>query len=101
LPEDGLLGVWVVGGTTVTVTVDTKLKGVPPVVGLWAEVEGFLQEDGSVLAVKIEVEEPDDDGDMDDGDSDDEDEDSDDDSDGGDSGDGPDDDEDFAGGWGG
>ena len=32
LPEEGLLGAWVVNSTTVTVTTDTKLKGATPVV---------------------------------------------------------------------
>jgi hypothetical protein len=59
LPEDdAFLGTWVVDETSVIVTETTKLRGVTPTIGLIAEVEGWLQGDGSVLADRIKVKRP-------------------------------------------
>jgi hypothetical protein len=59
LPEDdSFLGMWVVDDISVTVTETTQLRGFTPTVGLIAEVEGELLEDGAVLASRIKVERP-------------------------------------------
>ncbi len=57
LPNNGLIGNWVVGGRTVKVFVTTEIrqdKG-PVVVGAFVEVRGIPQADGSINATRIEV----------------------------------------------
>ena len=48
-------GNWIVSGTKVRIGPETRLKGTPGV-GQLVEVKGRLQEDGSILATKIEGE---------------------------------------------
>jgi len=48
-------GNWIVNGTKVSIGPDTRLKGTPAV-GQLVEVKGRLQEDGSILATRIEGE---------------------------------------------
>ena len=55
LPEDGLLGEWVIGDHTVTVDESTQIEGDTPDVGDWAEVKAQIQADGSLLVLEIEV----------------------------------------------
>jgi len=45
---------WVVDGVTVLVTGDTVITGLPPLVGLWAEVEAVVS-NGSPVALSITV----------------------------------------------
>ncbi len=54
------VGDWTVGGRTVHVTTNTKIErdGGDPAVGKAAEVEGILNNDGSVTATDIEIEPP-------------------------------------------
>jgi hypothetical protein len=69
LPESGVVGTWQVAGRTVIVTEATEidLEGQTLEVGVWVEVEGVAQADGSLAASEIEVDEPDRDDDDDDG----------------------------------
>ena len=57
LPSSGLIGDWTVGGKTVHVTSDTKVRQDhgSVEVGSTVAVEGALQGDGSINATKIEV----------------------------------------------
>ena len=61
LPADGVLGEWEIGGEIVVVDASTELETEdgPFVEGACAEVEGVRQEDGKVLAEKVETEDPD------------------------------------------
>lgn len=58
----GFIGTWVIGGRSVHVTALTRIEmeDGPVAVGALAEVEGFLNPDGSVDAKKIEIEDDDD-----------------------------------------
>lgn len=73
LPASGLVGIWVVGDTTVHVSSTTEIdqeRG-PVVVGAIVEVKGAQLSDGSVDATEIKIEDNgDDDDDGDDGDDD-------------------------------
>lgn len=56
LPSGGLIGNWVVNGTTVQVTQSTELPDQGSVaVGATVQVEGVLQSDGSILATSIDL----------------------------------------------
>jgi len=48
------VGVWVVAGISVQIDANTRIVGTP-VAGAWAEVKAARQNDGSLLATKIEV----------------------------------------------
>jgi len=54
-PTGTLTGTWVVNGVSVTVNSETRINPVDllPEVGMWANVLGLAQDDGSVLAQKI------------------------------------------------
>jgi len=54
-PTGTITGTWVVNGVSVTVNSETRINpgGLLPEVGMWANVLGLAQEDGSVLAQKI------------------------------------------------
>ena len=54
LPGGGLVGDWTVGGKTVHVTASTEVEGTPAV-GATANVEGTLNQDGSIDAKEIDV----------------------------------------------
>ncbi|MFY9574493.1 MAG: DUF5666 domain-containing protein [Blastocatellia bacterium] len=59
LPIGGLIGDWVVSGRTVHVSSDTRIKDkdeVVAAVGVFVEVKGALQPDGSVNATEIDLE---------------------------------------------
>lgn len=58
----GFIGTWVIGGRSVHVTALTRIEmeDGPVAVGVLAEVEGFLNPDGSVDAKKVEIEDDDD-----------------------------------------
>lgn len=59
LPAGGLIGDWVVSGRTVHVRNDTRIKDkddVVAAVGVFVEVKGALQPDGSVNATEIDLE---------------------------------------------
>lgn len=59
LPSDpGRIGDWIVSGRTVRVTADTRImeQHGPAAVGAFVEVTGTPQEDGSIIAVRIQVE---------------------------------------------
>jgi Domain of unknown function (DUF5666) len=63
LPPAGVVGAWRVSGRTVIVTEATEIDrdGQTLAQGLWVEIEGTDQPDGSIVASEIEVEEADDD----------------------------------------
>jgi Domain of unknown function (DUF5666) len=63
LPPTGVIGAWRVSGRTVIVTEATEIDrdGQTLAQGLWVEIEGTDQPDGSIVASEIEVEEADDD----------------------------------------
>lgn len=63
LPASGLIGDWVVAGTTVHVTASTEIEQDDGVVAVGAtvEVEGTADANGSITAEKIEVKEANDD----------------------------------------
>jgi hypothetical protein len=65
LPPAGVVGAWRVSGRTVIVTEATEIDrdGQTLAPGLWVEIEGTDQADGSIVASEIEVEEADDDDD--------------------------------------
>ena len=65
LPSSGVVGTWQVAGRTVTVTEATEIdrEGQTLAVGIWVEVDGVTQADGSILASEIEVDRPDSDDD--------------------------------------
>lgn len=58
LPAGSLYGLWRVGGYRVQVSQATRLEEDhgPFEVGAWVEVKGYVQPDGSVVAVKVETE---------------------------------------------
>jgi Domain of unknown function (DUF5666) len=57
LPQNGLIGIWQVGGRTVHVKATTQIdqSDGAAVVGATATVEGRLRKDGSVKATSIDV----------------------------------------------
>lgn len=57
LPVGGLVGTWIVSGRTVVVDASTVIdqEHGPVAVGAYVDVQGLLQADGSVKAIKIEV----------------------------------------------
>lgn len=59
LPSSGLIGDWVVSGTTVHVTVDTEIDDEDGAVAVGAsvEVQGTTESDGSITADQIDVQE--------------------------------------------
>ncbi len=61
LPDEGLIGTWKVGDEfVVDVTSKTHIKGKADQIkmGVMVEVEGYLMENGNVLARKIEIKDP-------------------------------------------
>ena len=54
-PTGTITGTWVVNGVSVTVNSETRInpRDLLPEVGMWANVLGLAQDDGSVLAQKI------------------------------------------------
>ena len=65
LPASGVVGTWQVAGRTVTVSETTEIdrEGQTLAVGMWVEVDGVAQADGSILASEIEIDQPDSDDD--------------------------------------
>jgi hypothetical protein len=61
LPDNGLIGEWKVAGRTIHVNEQTEIDSDGEVirVGLFVEVEGLPQPDGSIIAEEIEVEDDD------------------------------------------
>jgi hypothetical protein len=59
LPPVGVVGAWRVSGRTVIVTEATEIDrdGQTLAPGLWVEIEGTDQPDGSIVASEIEIEE--------------------------------------------
>jgi hypothetical protein len=58
MPSEGVIGDWVVSGTTVHVTEATQIEGedgVMPSVGSTVEVKGLAESDGSVTASSIDL----------------------------------------------
>lgn len=57
LPDSGLIGDWTVGQVIIHVTAVTKIeqRAGAPAVGIYVEVEGVRQGDGTMNAVKIET----------------------------------------------
>jgi hypothetical protein len=60
LPSIGLIGDWKIGGRTVHVSAETRIKQkrIAITVGVFVEVKGTLETDGSITAIRIKVTSP-------------------------------------------